>query len=69
MQEGHIAALTNATNMSVGENVRPTMPTTVRQNLPPPPPPPPPYHIAILIPPPDPSMDEAPPPSYDKVMR
>ncbi|EFN77342.1 uncharacterized protein LOC105189680 [Harpegnathos saltator] len=73
MQEDHIAALTSATDVSVGESVRPTVPATVRQNPPPPTtvrqnPPPPPYHIAILIPPPN-TTDEAPPPSYDKVMR
>ncbi|XP_011688601.1 PREDICTED: uncharacterized protein LOC105450456 [Wasmannia auropunctata] len=72
MQEDHIVALTNATSIGDGviSRATATVPTTtVRQN-----PPPPPYHIAILIPPPPspPSLalsDEAPPPSYDKVMR
>lgn len=73
MQEDHIAALTSASDVSVGESVRSTVPTTVRQNPPPPTtvrqnPPPPPYHIAILIPPSN-TTDETPPPSYDKVMR
>ncbi|XP_043254129.1 uncharacterized protein LOC122398391 isoform X1 [Colletes gigas] len=58
IQEEHIASVT-ATNTIPTENIRPV--SVVRQN------PPPPYHIAILIPPN--STDEAPPPSYDKVMR
>ncbi|XP_077270477.1 uncharacterized protein LOC143901790 [Temnothorax americanus] len=71
MQEDHIVTLTNASNIgdSVVNRTAATVPTTtVRQN-----PPPPPYHIAILIPPPSPPplapSDEAPPPSYDKIMR
>nr|XP_012224163.1 PREDICTED: uncharacterized protein LOC105673240 [Linepithema humile]XP_012224164.1 PREDICTED: uncharacterized protein LOC105673240 [Linepithema humile] len=70
MQEDHpFVALTNASGISEGVIGRATgtVPTmTMRQN-----PPPPPYHIAILIPPPPPpvSLDEAPPPSYDKVIR
>ncbi|KYN18302.1 hypothetical protein ALC57_09409 [Trachymyrmex cornetzi] len=70
MQEDHIVALTNASSIgdSIVSRATATVPTTtVRQ------PPPPPYHIAILIPPPSQSplapSDEAPPPSYDKVMR
>lgn len=59
IQEEHIASVT-ATTMVPTENIRPI--SVVRQN------PPPPYHIAILIPPHS-SLDEAPPPSYDKVMR
>lgn len=71
MQEDHIVALTNASGISEGVGIGRTTatvpPVTMRQN-----PPPPPYHIAILIPPPPPppaSLDEAPPPSYDKVIR
>ncbi|KAG7208939.1 hypothetical protein KM043_015116 [Ampulex compressa] len=59
MQEEHITSLTTV-NPAANESIRPV--PVVRQN------PPPPYHIAILIPPPA-TLDEAPPPSYDKVMR
>lgn len=56
IQEEHITSTTTMPN----ENIRPI--SIIRQN------PPPPYHIAILIPPSN-ASDEAPPPSYDKVMR
>lgn len=57
-QEEHVTSAATATTMP-NENVRSV--SIVRQN------PPPPYHIAILIPPHN-VADEAPPPSYDKVI-
>ncbi|XP_017884058.1 uncharacterized protein LOC108627363 isoform X2 [Ceratina calcarata] len=58
VQEEHITSAAPGTIMP-NENIRSI--SIVRQN------PPPPYHIAILIPPHN-TADEAPPPSYDKVI-
>ncbi|XP_043577843.1 uncharacterized protein LOC122565687 isoform X2 [Bombus pyrosoma] len=59
IQEERIASVTGTTPIP-NENIRPI--SVVRQN------PPPPYHIAILIPSNN-LPEEAPPPSYDKIMR
>ncbi|XP_015597421.1 uncharacterized protein LOC107268805 isoform X2 [Cephus cinctus] len=63
-QEPHIAedpiSLLTAANTIANEHIRPIPVAT--QNSPPP------YHIAVLIPSPD-SPEEAPPPSYDKIIR
>lgn len=60
VQAEPIAAVTVA-NTIPNESIRQiSMP--VRQN------PPPPYHLAILIPPST-SLDEAPPPAYDKIIQ